>query len=106
MNQIILPVPPGHPGHPSTKTSRGWKVAFLIWNGLGLFFLIAALASGGSTMNDCVGEYADACQAGATIGSGIAVAGALFITVMGDGILGVAYAIFKKKQPTHIIVQG
>lgn len=106
MNQTILPVPPGHPGHPDSKTGKGWKRAFIAWNLLGLFFLISAIASGSSTAADCAGEYVDACQAGATIGGGIAVMGALFITVMGDGILGVAYAIFKKRQPTHIIVQG
>lgn len=84
------------------KKMSGWKKSFIIWNALGLFFLIMGIVSAGSTASDCAGEYMDACQAGASVGGGLIVMAALFITALGDGILAVAYSIFRKREPVIV----
>lgn len=94
---------------PAVKRGRGWKISFLIWNALGALFLVLAVVAGGSATADCSTDpevtYVDACEAGAGIGASIAVGGVLFLTVAGDAILGVGYAIFKKREPQVVYVQ-
>ena len=89
------------PARPQSK-NRGWKIAFWVWNLLGAFFLIMGIAAGGSAAveckNDTAAGYVEACQAGAGLGGAALAGGALFITAVGDVVLGVGFIINRKQQ--------
>lgn len=95
---------------PPSSGNGGWKIAFGIWNLLAVLFLVLAAVAGGSAANDCTTDasvtYVDACQAGAGIGASVLLGGVLFVTLAGNAALGVGYAIFGKKAPQVIIMQG
>ena len=75
---------------------RGWSLltwGILGWNVLMLAWICYALVGAGGVMNDCV---TDACETGATIGTGIVVVGILFLTAVVDVILAVIWVVTKK----------
>lgn len=74
----------------------------VVWNVLMAVWLVSTLASGADTCSDEFGSARDACEAGAAVGGGIAVAFVLFVAAMGDVILGVIWTATKKNEPQSV----
>jgi hypothetical protein len=73
-----------------------------VWNLLAVAFIVLSVYSSGSAATDCITDatvtYVEACQAGAGIGGAMMLGVVLFVTLVGNGTLGVAYAIFRKQR--------
>jgi hypothetical protein len=86
----------------ASKSGNGWKIAFIVWNLLAVAFVVLSMYAGGSAANDCITDttvtYVDACQAGAGLGGAMMLGVVLFVILVGNGTLGVAYAIFRKQR--------
>lgn len=75
---------------PLTWVIVAWNVLMGIW-------LLYGLGTTGNQMASCASEvYQGACEAGTTIGAGIAIGGILFLTAVVDVILGVIWHVTKK----------
>lgn len=85
---------------PVASTSSGQRPltwVIVAWNVLMGIWLLYGLGTTGSQMAGCANEiYQGACEAGTTIGAGIAIGGILFLTAVVDVILGVIWAVTKK----------
>lgn len=83
------------------KQWRALTWVVLVWNLIGLGWMIYALVATGAAGEECVqeaGEFVEACQAGAGLGGGILLVAALLITALGDVILGVIWLVTRKNQ--------
>lgn len=69
----------------------------LAWNLLMFIWILYGLGTTGNQLSGCASEiYRDACEAGTTIGGGIAIIGILFLTAVVDVILAVIWHVTKK----------
>ena len=81
---------------------RKMSWAILVWTGL---FLIWGIAGAGNvSTEDCVGEYASACEAGTAIGAGIGLTLIFLLWFIGFIVLAIVW--FMTRPKNNVTVYG
>ena len=91
-----------------TKHERGffgrvWQVVFWAFQAIMVWMIFINVGTGAEVASECTGEFAGACQAGATIGTGIIAVAGWFVWFLGTLLLAILMFATRGKSVTYAV---